>query len=159
MTDPMNALIGLQRALDSGVVRPRPGDLHSELAVIFDEPNGTPRFTYALVGQSSVQAIALFVRTDPVQGIHCFNIGYAVVEAARRKGLGSKVLGLALDELKNGLGRAGIAELYVEAVVSTDNAPSNKLASKLISGQPDPGVDSFTGEPMLHYLKKIELRA
>ncbi len=110
MTDPMDALFGLQTALDRGLVRISPCDVHPELGFLFDEPNGVPRFTYALLRLKKVQAVALFVRAEPVRGTPCFTIGYAVVEAARNKGLGSTVLELSIDELKHGLGRAQISE-------------------------------------------------
>jgi len=158
MTDPMNALTALQQALNAGGVRLALGSIDAELSFIFDQPNGTPRFTYALVDRSEVLAIALFVTADPVQGTPCFNIGYAVVEAARRRGLGFKVVSLAFDELTHGLKRAGVVMFYVEAVISIDNLPSNGLAKKVFSEPPDSGVDSFSGEPMLHYLKKVDLR-
>jgi hypothetical protein len=155
ITDPMDALVGLQSALNVRSVQLRPCELHSELNVLLDHPNGVPRFTYALVQNNKVHAIALFVVTKPVEGIPCFNIGYAVVESMRNMGVATKILQQAISELMHGLGRSSAKEFYLEAIVSTANLASNKLAQKLISDSPDTGTDAFSGEPIFSYLRKI----
>jgi K+-transporting ATPase A subunit len=57
---------------------------------LLDHPEGTPRFAYAKVEKNEVQAIALFVLTEPVSEIPCFQIAYAVIEQMRQKGMGKK---------------------------------------------------------------------
>jgi|SRR6266850_3854559 len=49
MTDPMNALVQLQSALDSRIVRLQACDIHKDVSIIADRPNGIPRYTYAKV--------------------------------------------------------------------------------------------------------------
>lgn len=71
--------------------------------------------------------------TEPVSGIPCFQIGYAVIEKMRNKGIGKKILAQAIEELTHGLSRSPMKEFYIEAVVSTSNDSSNKIATKLIS--------------------------
>jgi hypothetical protein len=63
MTDPMDALRGLQAALDSGAVRLRACELHSAMRVLLDHPNGNPRFTYAQMSGNKVQAVTLFAHS------------------------------------------------------------------------------------------------
>ena len=156
MTDPMNALTQLQIALDNGVVLLTPCEIHKELGVIADKPNGTPRFTYALIKNGKVQAVSLFALAQPIEGIPCFNIGYAVIEKERGKGIATQLVKKGIDELQNGFKRNGIAEFYIEAVVSVSNEPSNKLAEKLISDSPASGTDCFSGEACLQYVRKVK---
>lgn len=156
ITDPMDALDGLQMALDGGIVTLTPCELHPELAVLLDQPTDKPRFTYALIEKKKVIAVALFVLIEPVQGVACFSIGYAVVESRRSKGFGSRTLKQAIDELRHGLSRNRVNEFYLEAIVSTENMPSNKLARRLISDSPELGTDCFSGEPIFQYLRRVE---
>jgi hypothetical protein len=155
ITDPMNALVGLQSALNVGSVQLRPCELHSDLTVLLDHPNGVPRFTYASVKNNKVHAIALFVVTEPVEGVPCFNIGYAVIEPMRNKGVATKILEQAISELTHGHSRSSAKEFYLEAIVSTSNLASNKLAAKLISDSPGTGTDEYSGEPIFSYLRKV----
>tara|TARA_R110002049_G_scaffold20717_3_gene75894 strand:- start:24433 stop:24900 length:468 start_codon:yes stop_codon:yes gene_type:complete len=152
----MDALVGLQTALDDGIVTLTPCELHSDLAVLLDQPTDKPRFTYAFIEKNKVIAVALFVLTESVQSIPCFSIGYAVVDSRRRNSIGSRILLQAIDELRHGLSRNRVSEFYLEAIVSTENIPSNKLARRLISDSPKPGTDCFSGEPILQYLRKVE---
>ncbi len=155
MTDPMNALEQLQIALDKGVVQLTPCEIHKELGVIADQPNGTPRFTYALMKKGKVQGVSLFALAEPIEGLPCFNIGYAVIENVRGKGIASELVRKGIDKLRNGFKRNGIAEFYIEAVVSVTNEPSNRLASKLISDTPKSGSDCFSGEESFQYVRKV----
>jgi hypothetical protein len=159
MTDPMDALNGLQAALDAGSVDLNPCDLHPEIRVLLDHPNGTPRFTYAQLSGKRVQAIALFAMTEPIQGITCFQIGYAVTEYARGQGIGTRVLQQAIEELNHGLSRTPVKEFYLEAVVSTVNVASNRIATRLLSDSPKSSNDCFSGEPIFQYLRRVQCGA
>jgi GNAT superfamily N-acetyltransferase len=156
MTDPMNALTGLQTAINARTVRLTPCDLHSEIQMLFDEPNGKPRFTYAQVQAGAVQAIMSFVLVEPVQGVPCFQMGYAVIETMRGQGIGARIVEHAIDELRHGLGRTPAKEFYLEAVVSDSNVASNKIARRLISHSPKSCSDCFSGEPAHQYLRRIQ---
>jgi hypothetical protein len=153
----MDALISLQLAVDSDGVQLRHCDLHDELRLVVDSPNGTPRFTYAIMKDGKVHAIASFVQADPIDGTPCFNIGYAVAEAVRRRGLGVRVLELAIEEFANGMSRTPIRGIYLEAVVSVQNVPSNKIARQVMFSEPKEDVDCFSGEPVNQYLRKLDL--
>jgi len=156
MTDPMNALKQLQIALDKRVVQLTPCEIYRDLSVIIDQPNGKSRFTYVFMENGLVQAVSLFVLAELVEGIPCFNVGYAVVENKRGKGLGTKVLKQGVDELLNGSRRNGIPEFYIEAIVYETNDPSNKLAKKVISEAPESITDCFSGEAAFHYIRKVK---
>jgi RimJ/RimL family protein N-acetyltransferase len=158
MTDPMDALNGLQQAIDARIVPMNPCELHTHLQVLLDHPNGTPRFTYAQIQNGRVQAIASVVKAGFVEGLPCFQIGYAVAPQYRGNGLGQQILQQALAELKHGMSRTQLTEFNLEAIVSTDNLPSNKIASRLISKSPVPCTDEYAKEPALQYLCKVKCR-
>ena len=151
----MDALVLLQRALDDGDVRMSPCELHPDLAVIRDEPNGVMRITYAVVSNGKVQVVVLFVLTDPIDGHPCLQLGCAVLEARRGKGLATQTVSKAIQELRNGLSRNGVQRFYIEAIVSTENTPSNKLAHRLLSDSPETGTDNLSGHPILQYSRLI----
>ena len=155
MTDPMNSLISFQQALADGEIAPQKAELHDDLLVLVDQPGGTTRFTYALVKNQRVIAVAIFVPADPMGGFPCFNAGYAVDELHRSSGYGKEVTQKAFDELTNGFKRAGIPHLYVEAIVSTSNEHSKMLANLLFSNSPKECIDGESGQPALQYAKQL----
>lgn len=155
MTDPMVALRYLQIALDSKELHLQPCALHPEIGLHVDHPDGKARFTYALMVAKKVQAVALFAHAEPIDGLPCFNIGYAVLEELRGNGLASKILTQAIDELQNGLARTPIKTFYIEAIVSTRNEPSNAIATKVVSTTRVAGTDAFSGEEIYQYTRKI----
>lgn len=155
MTDPMNALVQLQFALENQIVELHPCEVHQDIRVVADRPNGTPRYTYAKVGDGKVQSIALFVLTEPIDGLPCFQMGWATVESMRRGGLATEASTKGIEELRNGLKRHGIQKIYLEAIISGSNLPSNILAKRLLSGSPVSCTDAFSGEPAMRYLRML----
>jgi hypothetical protein len=151
----MNALVGLQDALNEGTVAMRRCDGHPDLAVHLDHPLGNPRFTYAAIVRGKVQAIALLTPAEPIDGIPCFQVGYAVVESMRGHGLAKRTASHAIDELRNGLKRNGVNEFYVEAIVAQSNAASIAVARQLLSDDPATGTDEHSDEPIFQYAKLI----
>lgn len=155
MTDPMNSLISFQRALRAREISPQRGELHEDLLVLLDQPNGKTRFTYALVIDEKVIALAMFVLGGSMNETPCFNTGYAVDPAYRSRGYGKEVVQKAFDELTNGFQRTKITHLYVEAFVSTSNEHSKALATSQFSPTPKPCTDGFSGEPALRYVRQL----
>ncbi|WP_164833195.1 GNAT family N-acetyltransferase [Sinorhizobium meliloti] len=159
MTDPHEALKSLQAAFRNGGIPPRRGELDSEVYVHLDFPTGQqrePRFTYFLLQGGVVAASATFVFGEPVEGTPCFQIGYAVDEGHRNRGLAQKLVKAALAELRNGFGRSTMKEFFIEAVVGVENIASQRVAAKVFSAAPVEGNDSLSGAPALQYLRKIE---
>jgi len=153
MVDPMKALVQLQEALDSHRVLPVRCELHPDLQVIFDQPLGGLRITYAHIESEKVISVSVFALADPIDGVPCFNIGYAVIEDMRQRGLATDVVSKGIEELTNGFRRNGTEKFYIEAVVSDSNTPSNRLARKLLSNSPVPCTDVHSGEPALQYVR------
>jgi hypothetical protein len=157
MTDPMDALVKLQAALDSGVpLQQQPCTIYKDLRLIADQPAGRLRLTYAKIEIGKVVAVSLFVLTDPIEGIPCFQSGNAVIESMRGKGLGRAILSQGMEELHHGFKKQGANKFYVEGVVSASNEPSNKIARRVLSDHPTPISDAFSGEPALQYLRLLE---
>jgi hypothetical protein len=155
MTDPMNALVQLQLALDARAVSPAPCEIHKDILVIADQPNGSPRYTYIKHCGNKAHAIALFALTEQVEGLPCFQMGWATLEAVRGRGFASDVTEKGIKELIDGLKRAGIAKFYLEAIISESNHPSIKLGHKLLSNSPKKCTDSFSGESALQFLRGV----
>lgn len=150
IADPMNALVSLQQHVRRGM-ETNPGEVHPKLRVVFDQPAGTPRFTYAKIELGRVKALSVFVFHEPIDGIRCFNIGYAVPENYAGRGWATEIVEQGIDELRNGLGRGGVKEFYIEAVVATSNLASQRVAEKCFKTPPVQVTDSESGEPALQY--------
>lgn len=155
MTDPMNGLVSFQNALAGGHIVPQKGQIHSDLLMLCDHPSGKARITYALIKNRRVVATAMFIPADPINGYLCFNTGYAVDFLDRSNGYGKEVTQKAFDELINSFKRVGIPHLYVEALVSTQNEHSNKLACRLFSASPSACRDQVSGQPAFHYVRQL----
>lgn len=157
MTDPMDGLKSFQKQVKIDGIKLSKGEVHPDVSVHLDYPNGVARLSYALIDNGRVRAFVTYIPGEPYNGLPCFSIGYAVPEKFRNQGLGAEVIEKSIDELKNGYSRNGISKFYVEAVVAESNVPSQKLAEKAISPTVDrTGHDSYSGEPALTYMRYVE---
>ncbi|MER8562063.1 hypothetical protein [Mesorhizobium sp. M0578] len=101
-------------------------------------------------------AIAILAVFEPIEGLPCFQLGYAVPEQYRNQGRAKAVVKAALAELQHGIANANIHTFYVEAVVGADNPVSQAVAAATISDQPEAGSDRFAEVPVLQYVRKFE---
>ena len=120
-----------------------------------DDANGSPRVTYALVDNGLVKALAIYIFEQRIDGVPCFEVGYAVAESFRRQGIASEVLEKSIAEMRNGFGRYGKA-FYIQAVVGASNVPSQKVAARILSPQPEAITDTVSGLPAFAYLRLVE---
>jgi len=155
MTDPMDSLILLQRALDESLVSFDPCEKHPEVAVHYDTPNNTARFTYVIFKGKVAQSIALFVMTEPVGAVSCFQMGWATIESARGQGLATNVVSKGLSELKSGMKRNGINKFFIEAIIAESNIQSIKLADRLFTEKAKACTDSFSGVSAIQFLELV----
>jgi hypothetical protein len=155
MTNPANALLSFQAEIKRGMPVERCA-INSELSVMYDEANGKPRYTYANIEWGKVKALALFVLDTPINDIPTFNIGYAVPEFYQNKGFGNDIVKKSIEELSSGLASARVRQIYIRAVIGLNNAPSNKIARKLISQDPEEIIDRISGEKAYHYVRLVE---
>ncbi len=157
MADPMDGLKELQKAIDNGLDL-LPCEIYSDISMIVDKPDNKPRLTYVKTDATGhIIAYCVYLFVDPIDGVICFSIGYAVPPKYRHEGLGSEIIKKSIDELKNGFKRQGRNEFYIEAVISADNHISQKLAQKLISTEFKKINDGYSGQPAYHYTKLVRL--
>ena len=157
MVDPYEALVSFQAAFAAGELRTQPGRVHEDLIVHADRAGGFPRLTYVMGKGEYVQALVEFIVAEPIAGIACFAVGYAVDEKCRRRGLAGALLAKAIDEMRLGM-RAHMPAFYLEAVVDQSNIASNRLARRSLSDAPITCVDEASGEPAYAYQRLISTR-
>ncbi|WP_099235464.1 GNAT family N-acetyltransferase [Pseudomonas sp. ICMP 460] len=155
MTDPFKALVSLQAEIRKGMLT-HPTEKYPSVRLVFDEKNGRARYTYARIEHGRVKAMAMFVSMEKINGIGCFQVGYAVPESYRGRGWATEILQQGLEELSKGLARHGVTHFYVQAVVSTSNLASVGVATRLLSSTPDSIVDSVSGEPALAFTRLVD---
>lgn len=133
MTNPADALASIQDALLEGAIVIQAGSIDPTLYVYKDNPAGILRLSYVKLKDKIVTAFAVFVWTEPINAIPCLQIGYAVPPKYRNRGRAKEIICAAVEELKAGLGRNGVREFYVEAIVGVDNGASNTVAKQILS--------------------------
>ncbi len=159
MTDPTDALVSFQAALLQGVIPVQPGAVDPNLYVHRDTPaDGVLRLSYVKLDGKTVTAFVVYVWGEPVDGVPCLQIGYAVPPEFRNQGLAKAAIRSSLEELKVGLGRNGVEKFYVEAVVGADNDVSNSVAYQVLSETRNTITDEFSGCPAFQYLKLVECK-
>lgn len=154
MTDPLQALVSLQAAIRKGMAT-QAAEKYRSVRVLVEEIDGRVRCTYARIEHGRVKALAMFVSVDQIDGVACFQIGYAVPEAYRGRGWATEILHQGLDELTHGLVRHGAKQFYVEAVVGISNVASIRVATKFLSDSRVPTTDSVSGEPALAFTRLV----
>ena len=155
MTDPSNAMVSFQEVLSAGGLTPFPAALDRNLFVYADEAMGVARIVYVRLDGGTVTAFVNFAESEPIDGIRCFGIGYAVPKAYRGHGRAKDAVAAALAEMRHGFRRNGLSALYVEAVIGVDNLASQHVAAAAISGDPAKVTDSVSGLPAFRYLVDI----
>lgn len=155
MTDPSDALPSFQEALTAGVLLSvsRRGLIDPALWLHVDQPAGSPRFIYFREANGVLTALAIFARAPEVEGEPCLQVGYAVPEKLRGRGLAKSTLASAIAELTNGF--AGLPPIYIEAIVDVDNLASRHVANACISGTPSLINDEVSGRPAYRYLRRV----
>lgn len=155
MTDPTDTLRAFQDALRDGLLAPERCELDRDLFVHLDHPNGKPRFTYVRLEGETVTSLGVFVVVEPIEGVACLHVGYAVPPAYRGHGFASDLVLAAITEMRHGFGRAGVKKFCIEAVVGTDNAVSQRVAEKIGFGEPKEITDEVSGKPALQYVLQV----
>ncbi|MET3479851.1 GNAT family N-acetyltransferase [Variovorax atrisoli] len=159
LPDVASALKSFQEALIRNTLQVRRGELDREMLVHMDRPDGETRLSYARMDGRTVVALVQFIPCDPVEGEPCFSVGWAVEETRRGQGKAREVVLAALREMRNGFTRAGMNAFWVEAIVGEDNIASQKLAERVISPPVKTGTDSYSGDPIVQYLRRIEAQS
>jgi len=158
MIDMMQGLEALEDALRNNLIptsKVESGRIHPDLTVVFDNPQGHLRISYAFVADRRVRAYAIFMITEPIDGVPCFQLGYAVRPEFRGQGLGSDIVRKGIDEIYGGL-KGSMPVFYIEAVVDRENFVSQRIAERFVSDEALKITDSYSGEPAFGYLRRME---
>lgn len=157
MVDPYIGLQSYQRALLRKLIAPSPCEIHPEIVVLRDDAEGKSRLTYALIEEDVVKATVVYVQTEPIKGVLCFDVGYSVADGFRNQGIAARVLEKSIIEMTHGLG-CYIKRFYIEAVIGTSNLASQKVATKVLSPESARRevIDSVSGQPAFVYIRLIE---
>jgi len=157
LPDPALSLEAFQHAIMTGEIILDPGLVDPDLYVLRDHPaRGRPRFTFARIREdATVTAFAVAVLAEPVNGLPCFQIGYAVPKRFRKQGRAKAIVGAALAELRHDLEDA-VPVYFVAAVVGVDNPISQAVATAMISAQPQVVLDQSSNSTAFQYVRKFE---
>lgn len=158
LVDPSDTLPSFQQAMNTGAIHIHPCSLDKTLLHHFDYPQGKPRMTYVrLDEQKQVTALIQFLHVEPYEGERCFGVGWAVPTEFRGKGRSGKTFLDALREIRHVfLSKNPGKGFYVEAIVGIDNLASLKTAKKVFASDGTPGTDSYSGEPILQFVRRID---
>lgn len=160
MVDPADAMTSFQGALIHREISVQQCALDNALWVYADEPlPGENRWSYVRLENEVVTAFVVYCIGEPVNGIPCLHIGYAVPPALQGKGRAQDIIKASIAELKHGLARRGVERFFVEAMVGEYNSASNAVAKAVLSSSPRACVDMASGEPALQYLKLVQHNA
>jgi hypothetical protein len=151
----MDAFKTFEPALKSGELRVEPGTIDPELIVHMDMPNGQIRITYARMRGQSVSSIVIITPAEYENGLPVYQIGYAVAQHLRKRGVGKEIAQAAVREFIGGMARNGIVNFYLEAVVGANNIASQKIAKHVIGGEPKEIADHNSGEAAFQYMMEI----
>ena len=133
LPDPALSLEAFQQAIMTGEIILDSGLVDPDLYVLRDHPaKGRPRFTFARIREdATVTAFAVAVLAEPVNGLPCFQIGYAVPKRFRKQGRAKAIVGAALAELRHDLEDA-VPVYFIAAVVGVDNPISQAVATAMM---------------------------
>lgn len=124
-----------------------------------DFPTGNkndPRYTYVCLDEKkSVKAFVVMAVAEPLNGLPCFGIGYAVPEKHRGNGYAKEAVAVALRAFRAKMKNNRIKEFYVEAIIGRDNDPSNAVAMAAISPHRTEVTDKISQTPCFRYELKI----
>jgi hypothetical protein len=154
MANPMNALLEIQEALNSQTPFDVP-ELGGGYKTWPNEYENGKTHSFAKIINGEIQALAIFGLVNPVNGIECWSLGYAVSENYRRRGLAVEAVKKGLEELKKIFSRASLKSFYIEGVIDIENDPSIKLAEKIFSSTGRKIIDEESGRRALLFEKLI----
>lgn len=156
MADPMDTLRSYQKALNSGDFTD-PNDLSGRYIPLDGEVPSGKRYDFVRVVGPEVQALAIFGEDEPIDGVPCLSVGYAVSESMRGCGLAVEAVNLGIHELIKKFTASGPFSFYVEAVVDVTNEPSIRVAEKLFPESRLQVLESESGRRAWQFKKLIKL--
>lgn len=155
MKDPSGLLSQFQKLLDQGFELDSDAIVDNYL-VMKDVINNGNRYSIAKIVDKNVQALAILGECDPINGVACYQLGYAVRTEFRNRGLAKEASERAIKELKNDLAKMNVHYFYVEAVVDRKNESSLKVAEKILSTNKIMILDEHTKIPAYFFHRQFD---
>lgn len=155
LVNPMDSFKSFEPALKRGELEIERGRVDPSLIVHMDEPQGTVRITYARMHGDSVVGIAIITPAEFENGLPVYQIGYAVPQHLRKRGIAKELVQAAIDEFTSFVERGGVVHFYMEAMVGVKNIGSQKVAAHVIGGEPRETKDENSGEAIIQYITEI----
>lgn len=153
--DMQQTLENFGEAYRAGIVQTEPVRGNERILRHEDHPTGgTPRMTYVRTKGAHVTAVVVFAIGEPYEGLQCIQIGYAVREDQRGKGIAKELAMIALSDFTIHLANLGLHRFAIESTVDRNN-PASKAVSMALLGT-DPEEKDDNGVPVWHFIKIIE---
>ena len=154
MADPIVILNRFQEVLDQGM--PLDSDeLEENYKFYYDEPENGRRFSFVKVINREAQSLVIFGLEDPIEGLTCYNVGYAVKESFRGRGFAIEAINHGLKKLIKQLSDEGIKKFYLEALIDKNNINSISVAKRFFSDEPVLTIDRESGTISLQFKKIV----
>ncbi|MTJ92825.1 MAG: GNAT family N-acetyltransferase [Desulfovibrio sp.] len=149
--DPHDAYLSFREEVQNDSLQLESCKLHPDIKMYFDEVDSGARFTYATFKNKIAKGILQIAQSGWDNGIPYFQLGIAVGKEFRKQGVGEQLTRKALEEFLERFPIPKGEKLGIEAVISTANIASQKLAAKIFPKPPTAITDSVSGKPALHY--------
>ena len=154
MANPLDALYEIQQALDLNTPFDVPELDEGYRTWTINNPSGV-RHVFAKIINKEILALSIFGLVEPVEGLECWAVGYAVSEKYRRQGLAEEAFYKGLAILKSTRLRNDVKNFYVEAVIDVTNIASLGLAEKLFHSGGEKIIDEESGAPALWFKRLV----
>lgn len=152
MVNPLEALNALQDYIKKGSAPLEICQSDSRYHYVLDVVGGKNRFSCFEIRQGVIAAYVGLVNVGTEMGIQRFQIGYAVIEQERSKGLGAAIVNASITELLRVVRGFGIYQVYIEAVIALNNIHSINLSKKCINSEYEEIIDEYSGEEALYFI-------
>ncbi|OQW72056.1 MAG: hypothetical protein BVN33_13860 [Proteobacteria bacterium ST_bin13] len=115
-----------------------------------DQPAGAPRYSYALVEDGDVTAVALLALNEPIEGVPTFQLGYAVMESRRGGGRAQRVEGGDQRDMSRA-SQERDSEAVFRGGGRRENIVSLHIAEKVIGGTRTECLDHDSAVPAIQF--------
>lgn len=149
--DPHDAYLSFREEVQKGSLHLESCKIHPDVKVHLDEIDSGFRLTYATFKNKIAKGILQIVQAGWDNDILYFQLGVAVGKEFRRQGVGEHLVKKALEEFLERFPIPKGRKICIEAVISTSNITSQKLAAKIFPAPPTSITDCVSGNPALQY--------
>lgn len=152
MIDPHEGYLSFREEVKKSTLPLEVCKLHPDVKVHVDMPDGEKhRYTFTILEGNTAKGILIITPSGWDGDIFYYQIGFAVAEEFRRQGVGEELCRKGLEEFLSRIHPPKGKKIGIEAIISTSNTASQKLAAKIFANPPTPHTDKYSGEDALLY--------